>query len=141
MRKYVYIGAGGAAGAILRYLISGADIGRIANLPANTLLINVAGCFLLAFILTLNLENKAFSPNLSLGMATGFLGAFTTFSTVCRQTLDLMANGDYFSAANYIIVSGALGFSAAGLGFVLAKKLQTKKANKESFAMLEEEEQ
>jgi fluoride ion exporter CrcB/FEX len=46
MRKYIYIGAGGAAGAILRYLIYEMEIGQHSgSIPATTLFINTFGCF------------------------------------------------------------------------------------------------
>jgi CrcB protein len=126
MRKFVFIGIGGAAGAILRHLIAEVPIRNyMQNIPLGTLIINITGCFVLAFILTASIEIFKFGPNLRLGIATGFVGAYTTFSTVCRQTADLFAGGYYYSAVDYIVVSAALGFSATYFGVILARKAAT----------------
>ena len=122
MRKYVYIGLGGAAGAILRYLITAVHVEN-QNMPISTLFINISGCLALGFILTLALEILEFSPNLRLGIAVGFLGAYTTFSSVCKQTVDLMTLGNYFTAIIYISVSAVLGFGATYFGIILAREV------------------
>jgi fluoride ion exporter CrcB/FEX len=57
---------------------------------------NVLGAFALAFILTIAFEIWTFDSDIRLGVTTGFLGAFTTFSTLCKETVGLMQNGDIF---------------------------------------------
>lgn len=123
MKKYVYIGLGGASGAVFRYLIKQIPIYNPKEIPMDTLLINIAGCFLLAFILTSALDILRLRPNLKLGISAGFLGAFTTFSTLCKETAILMSNGRCFFAVFYIIASVILGFTAVYLGFALANKI------------------
>lgn len=124
MRKFIYIGLFGAAGAILRNLITQIPIENFQdNIPLNTLFINLTGCFALGFVMTAVLEAFKLNPDLRLGVATGFLGAYTTFSTLCGQTVDFIAAGYYFSAIDYIIVSAAFGFSATYFGAVLARKI------------------
>ena len=142
MRKVVYIGLGGIAGAIARYLITDMHFAvDFGNFPINTLLINCLGCFLLALLVTVALEILEFSPNVRLGIATGFLGAFTTFSSVCRQTVDLFAKGDMYTAAGYLVASAVLGFGATYFGYVLAQKvILMRRKNKEFSAMDKEDE-
>lgn len=124
MRKYMYIGCGGFAGAILRYLIEQVRIQNYhENVPLNTLFINISGTFLLAFIMTLALEVWEIDADVRIGITTGFIGAFTTFSTLCKETANLMRNGDYFSAISYITVSTMLGLAAAYIGVVLAREI------------------
>ena len=54
MRKYVFIGIGGVLGAIARFLIRGEHIYNYnEKIPLNTLIINITGCFMLAFVLTI----------------------------------------------------------------------------------------
>ncbi|MDD4321100.1 MAG: CrcB family protein [Acidaminococcaceae bacterium] len=53
------------------------------------------------------------------------IGAFTTFSTFCKETVELMVGGKYFLAASYMVVSSILGFAAIYLGTVLARKVIT----------------
>lgn len=131
MRKYILIGIGGFFGAIGRYLIKLIVIGGYReNIPLNTLFINIFGSFLLALILTLALEVWVFDPDIKLGVTTGFLGAFTTFSTFCKETVTLLRAGDYFSAISYLTVSVGLGLGAIYLGMILARELGPKLVKK-----------
>lgn len=127
MRKYVFIGAGSFIGAIFRYLMKNIQIhGCHESFPLNTLITNVGGAFLLALILTAALELRNFGADVRAGLTIGLLGAFTTFSTLCRETVGLMAGGDYSLAVAYMIISIALGLGSAYLGMALARRLGTK---------------
>ena len=128
MRKYLYIGAGGAIGAVLRYVIKGIHFDHYQEVvPLNTLMINVVGCFILAVILTLSIEILEFNPNIRLGIATGLIGAFTTFSTLCKETVELLYQGYYFSAISYVVISAFLGFMATYFGIIIAKEVIAKR--------------
>ncbi len=127
MRKYAFIGCGSFAGAVLRYLAKGIQIYNYhENIPLNTLLINILGAFMIAFILTIAYEVWAFDSDVRLGLTTGLLGAFTTFSTLCGETVGLLKAGDYFSAISYMTVSVMLGLASAYFGVVLARKIGSK---------------
>ena len=128
MRKFVFISAGGALGALLRHWLAAPGMeGLWAPIPAGTLTVNLAGCFALAFFLTVSLEVLHLSAHLRLGIATGVLGAFTTFSGICRETAGLLSAGSYGSAAVYILLTLACGFGATYLGVVLARKWARRK--------------
>lgn len=133
MRKYFYIGIGGAFGAILRYIIKGISINYNGNIPLNTLFINVTGSFLLAMILTISLEIWEVDIDIRLGVATGFLGAYTTFSTLCKETAVLIQKGFYFSAISYVVLSALLGFLSAYLGIILSREVISKIVKKEEY--------
>jgi len=123
MRKYIFIGVGGMTGALLRFLMKKIPIPfPIEWFPVNTLIINLIGCFALGFILTLALDILDFDPDIRLGIATGFIGAYTTFSTVCKEIVNLIFAGHYFSAFLYLILSCGLGFLCVYLGTMLARK-------------------
>ena len=81
---------------------------------------------MLALFLTIAFEVMAVDPDIRLGVSTGFLGAFTTFSTLCKETVTLMVSGEYFSAILYITVSTILGFAAAYFGTVMARETISK---------------
>ena len=115
MKKYLYIFIGGFIGAILRYLLK--------ELTLGTLITNVLGCFLIGLILTLAFEILDFDSNIRLGIVTGLLGAFTTFSTLCKESFILIATGEIFDSIIYILSTIALGLLAVYLGTVLAKKI------------------
>lgn len=129
MRKYVYMMIGGAAGAPLRVLLRNLPVwSHVGGIPVNTLAVNIIGSFFLAFFLAVAFEVAKFDADIRLGVSTGFLGAFTTFSTLSKETALLMFSGDYIPAISYILLSGGLGLAAAYLGAVLAGEYIAKRA-------------
>jgi CrcB protein len=120
MRKYIYIGIGGFLGAISRHLIQSIPV---SGIPLNTLMINLSGSLLIAILLTFSLEIREFDSDVKLGITTGFLGAYTTFSTLCKETVGLFQNGNYFSAIFYMTISALLGLLMAYFGIVIARKI------------------
>lgn len=133
MKKYIFISIGGALGAISRYLIKNIEITN-NNFPINTLIINITGSFLLAFILTIAFKYWNFNSNIRLGIATGFLGAYTTFSTMCKETSNLFIKNMYPIALCYISLSILLGLLFAYLGSILAHKIGAKLVHLNSIA-------
>lgn len=132
MRKFIFISLGGAAGAICRYLLKSSSVFlNFGIFPLDTLVINISGSFLLAVLLTMAFEFWEFDADIRLGMASGFLGAFTTFSTLCRETAVLLEQGYYQTAAAYIAFSAFLGLAAAYLGLILARELIQKLVRKD----------
>lgn len=124
MRKWIGIGLGGAAGAALRYLIRGVVfVTGTGGFPLNTLLINVAGSFALSLLLTAAGGIFALKPDLRLALTTGFLGAFTTFSTVCREIALLLSAGSYGTASLYALSTVLLGLLAAYLGYAIGNRI------------------
>ncbi|WP_277998797.1 fluoride efflux transporter CrcB [Moorella sulfitireducens (nom. illeg.)] len=119
---YIYIGIFGFLGAIARF-----EIGRyIATLwpsvfPLGTLIINILGCFAMSFILTYSLERLILGPELRLGITTGFIGSFTTFSTFSVETITLLTSGNITYAAIYVLVSTLGGLTAVMAGIILAR--------------------
>jgi len=127
MRKYIYISIGGGLGAVLRLAIENMNIWYYHdNFPFDTLIINIIGCFILALFLTVAYEVMEVDADIRLGLSTGLLGAFTTFSTLCKETVELMASGEHFLAISYIMGSTILGFAAAYFGIVLAREVIAK---------------
>lgn len=128
MKKVLFIAAGGCIGAILRYVIGEAYSARfLTSIPFNTLFINLAGCFLLALILTETFELLELNTDLRLGITTGLLGAFTTFSTFCKETVNLIYSGHFLIAALYFLLSAALGFAAAYAGFIVSRSISARR--------------
>ncbi|WP_291633966.1 fluoride efflux transporter CrcB [Clostridium sp.] len=131
MRKYTFIAIGGMLGAILRYIIKNIHLYHYKGIiPINTILINVSGSLILALILTISFEIFELDSDIRLGIATGFLGAYTTFSTLCKETVNLINQGNSYSAISYIALSTILGLAAAYLGVVLAREFVLNFKNK-----------
>lgn len=99
------VGVGGAAGAVVRWLVSRALPGRRA-----TLLVNLAGSLLLGL-----LAATAPAPYALLGV--GFCGALTTFSTFAVEVLE---GGDSGGGWRYAAISTAGCLAACALGLLLA---------------------
>lgn len=122
MRKYIYIGLFGFFGAVLRFVIKDMHIYPYKEaIPVNTLIINVTGSFIIALVLTIAGEAWQMKEELRLGITTGFLGAYTTFSSLCKETVQLINNGLYSSALSYVTMSTVFGLFAVYLGVNLAK--------------------
>jgi len=124
MAKYVLIGLGGFLGAISRYIVGDWAAQKWGALfPYGTLIINLAGSFLLGLFLSAATERLLIDPRLRLFLATGFLGAFTTFSTLTYESVDLWLNGGRWLALVNIVGSLLLGALMAWLGIWLGKQL------------------
>lgn len=83
----VAVGIGGFLGAILRYKV-GEWIDTENGFPLETLVVNLFGCLFLAWFFTITTKRWNINPKLKLGIGTGFIGAFTTFSTFSIETLN-----------------------------------------------------
>lgn len=115
---------GGALGAATRY---GTTLALQSSLrgsafPYATLLVNVVGCFLLAFLTEVGLRGMV-SPSLRLALGTGYLGALTTFSTFEVEGHALLAGGRAIAAAVYLGGNLVLGYLAVVLGRALALRM------------------
>ena len=131
MRKYIFIALGGILGAVLRYIIRNMHMYK-GVFPLNTLIINIIGSFILALILTLAFEVMDFDSDIRLGIATGFLGAFTTFSTMIKETVVLINSGYYYSAISYLVISTILGLVSAYFGIIIAREVISKMVNRQN---------
>ena len=121
MNKILLIGAGGFVGAIIRYWVGSyiQDLSKGAAFPYATLLINVTGCLVIGYLARLTLHN-VLSLEMRLLLITGFLGAYTTFSTFGNETVLLMQSNNSLLAYMYIAASIILGLGAVWLGQTLA---------------------
>jgi CrcB protein len=125
MTRWLTVGAGGFIGAITRYAIAvWIDSYWRRPFPLATFAINVSGCFLIGLLLSLAFMRTP-DPTLRLLLATGFLGAYTTFSTFELETNNLTVAGATGWAAANVIASVVAGFAAVRLGTALARLLTT----------------
>lgn len=115
---WLLIGVGGAIGAPMRYVVDSAVSNRASRsvLPWGTIVINVCGSAILGTLVKLT---AAHSPLYAVA-ATGFCGAFTTFSTFTWETLALAEDGYGALAIANVAVSLILGLGAAALAYAIA---------------------
>lgn len=118
------VSLGGAIGANARHLVGvWAREWWGAAFPWGTLLINVLGSLILGFYLTLAVERFPQRPFVRLLIATGFCGAFTTFSAFSYETVSLIPRGEVLAAAAYVGVSLIAGLLAVVVGARAARAI------------------
>lgn len=124
MKKYYLIAAGGAIGALLRFelkntssLFLSSDL--ILNFSYHILLINLFGCFLLGILNAVFSKTDRISVDVKLGITVGFVGAFTTFSTFCKESLTILDAGYVSAFFYYISASVVFGVSAVYIGHLI----------------------
>ncbi|WP_099221550.1 fluoride efflux transporter CrcB [Listeria costaricensis] len=122
---YLYVGVFSALGGMSRYAIS--LILPAATFPAATLTVNLLGCFLLAIVNQILAENEKIPAALVAGMGTGFVGAFTTFSTFSVDNIRLLMAGHYGTAISYMLISLIGGLLMAALGYLVAAKYRARR--------------
>jgi fluoride exporter len=123
MSRFLIVAIGGALGAMSRYgvaLVVATFWKR--DFPLATLLINISGSFILGFFSTFAAERTSFDPMWRLLIATGFVGAYTTFSTFEYETQRLTESGAIAWAALNVVTSVVAGFAAVHLGVFLARR-------------------
>ena len=126
MFTWIVIALGSAIGGVSRY-----GVGLLAarlwgqSFPVGTLMINVAGSFIIGLYGALTLADGPMpaSSDMRAFVMIGFCGGFTTFSSFSLQTLELFHAGETLAAALYVLLSNALCLAAVFLGYWLATRL------------------
>lgn len=106
MPGVIYVGLGGACGAIGRYFLS--LLPNEGRFPIWTLLTNVIGAVAIGFIVGIVEANPDVSPKELLFWKTGVCGGFTTFSTFSLEALMLMEQGKTLLGIVYVLLSVTL---------------------------------
>ncbi len=119
MNKYLLIAIGGSLGALSRYFVSYFCAKFIHTFPLGTLTVNVAGSFLITFIANLFLYTQI-DPIYTFLLITGFLGAFTTFSSFTYETLNLFKEKLYLLGFLNIFLNFFLAFLGGILGIIVS---------------------
>ena len=116
------IGAGGFLGAISRYLVDG-WVASIAGgaFPWGTLIVNLTGSFALGLLFALSVERGVLPPSLRAPVLIGFIGAYTTFSTLTLETWRLVESGSYVAAVGNLGGSMVLGMVAVVAGLAIGR--------------------
>ncbi|PIC69132.1 fluoride efflux transporter CrcB [Sporosarcina sp. P16b] len=122
MRERMYIGVAGAFGASTRLLIGHLLIVS-ASFPIATFLVNMMGTFILCYIVERARLLGSLSSLAVTVITSGFLGAFTTFSAVSVETVELLSDGFFGLAVAYVFSSLLGGLAMAALGFSFARRL------------------
>lgn len=116
MRAVFIIGLGGFVGAVLRYLLTLAPISEKTGFPVITLLVNIAGAFVIGILAGIAAKYPSFSGEWMQFLQIGICGGFTTFSTFALETTLLFGADKAGAGLLYVGLSLALGLGAVWLG-------------------------
>ena len=118
------IAVGGAAGAVSRYLVDVWVSERVASsFPWGTLVVNVSGSLVLGLLSALAIESSVLPANIRLPVMVGFVGAYTTFSTLMLESFRLVESGSAWIAVVNLFASVALGLLALVLGIAIGRSI------------------
>jgi CrcB protein len=121
---WLAISIGAVLGANTRYLVGGWIADRLGSaFPYGTLFINATGSFVIGVVLTLATERVGAPWWVRPGIAIGFLGSYTTFSTFSYETLSLVESGSWLAAAANVAGSVAACLVGVALGVILARAI------------------
>ena len=124
LTRIAAIAAGGAFGAVARYLINISPLHAVfGKFPLPTFVINITGSFLIGFLLILFTDKYDVGETMRFAVLVGFLGAFTTFSTFELELWELLREGHYPTALIYLILSITTGFLGVAAGISFAKRI------------------
>jgi len=120
----VLIAIGGAAGAVARYVVDTTVSQRIGGaFPWGTFVVNVSGSVALGFLFAITVERGILPASLRLPVLVGFIGAYTTFSTLMLESWRLAEDGALELAAANIVGSSIVGLAAMFTGLALGRAL------------------
>ena len=116
------IALGGAFGSVSRFLVA-QEMGRRFGdfLPYGTLAVNVLGSLALGWLVTIFLDHPEINSAIRLGIAVGFLGAFTTFSTFSVESVQLLLSGSISRSLLNIAANTVVCIGMCYLGIQIAR--------------------
>ncbi|SFQ99342.1 fluoride efflux transporter FluC [Desulfoscipio geothermicus] len=121
--RFFSVGVGGILGALARYAIS-LLLNDKGMLPWGTFAVNVGGCFFIALFLTLVLHKLSGQSYFVLAVATGFIGSFTTFSTLSVEGIVLFQTSAPL-ALLYLGLTLLVGFIFTWFGYATGQYILT----------------
>ncbi len=124
LKNIMLVGIGGFIGSVARFLVSRLNLSvEFYAIPVGTLTVNVAGSFIIGFLVGIAEKSMLMPQDLRLLLMVGFCGGFTTFSSFANENMMLMHNGQLLTLLLYTGLSIFLGFLAVYLGFVSSSVL------------------
>ena len=118
------VGAGGFFGAITRYLVDGWVTQVLGpQFPWGTMVINVSGSFVLGLLFALAIDRTALPAAIRGPILIGFIGAYTTFSTLTLESWRLVEAGSWPQAIANLVGSIVLGMVAVVAGLAIGRSI------------------
>jgi CrcB protein len=124
LEKLVLIALAGAAGTLSRYWLSGVVYDVVGkNFPWGTAAVNILGSFLFGLVWELGEGRFLLRSEVRTVVLTGFMGAFTTFSTFVFESAGFLEDGRYLPCLANVTFQTVLGFAAMFGGLALGRLL------------------
>ena len=118
--KWLLVMLGGSLGAASRYAVSLLTARLFGpQFPYGTMVVNLAGCFLIGLLFALADRSRLLTPDVRLLLLTGYLGALTTFSTFSLETVNAGRAGLTLQSLTNILINNLGGLSLTWLGLRL----------------------
>lgn len=122
MVSVLFVGLGGFAGAIARYIVDmRVSAWTGGTLPWGTFVINVSGSLLLGLLFALVVERATLPAEMRGPVMIGFLGAYTTFSTLALESWRMFEDGAWLVASANLIGSLVVGVLAVVVGVAIGR--------------------
>ena len=122
LTKLACLGLAGAAGTLARFWMSeGVKNSVLSTFPWGTWAVNILGCFLFGLVWVLAEERLLVPTEFRFFALTGFMGAFTTFSTYMFESVDLLRHDALLPAIANLVGQNVVGFAAVIAGMALAR--------------------
>lgn len=120
----IAIGLGGFAGAITRYAVDGWVSGLTrGSYPWGTFVVNASGSVLIGILFVLSVERSLVPAELRGPLLIGFVGSYTTFSTLALESWRLMDDGAWLAAGANLAGSILVGVTAVIIGLAIGRAL------------------
>ena len=123
MLKIFFIASGGAVGSLARYFVATGPLKNFIffDIPVAIISVNILGSFFFGIILGLIQSNFIVSENIKIFILSGFLAAFTTFSTFAWESVSLIQQEMYIKLVIYCLASITLSILFCLYGYNLGK--------------------
>ena len=122
IKNFLIVGVGGAVGSMLRYAVQKFfQAQTAAAFPTGTLLVNIAGCFLIGILWSLVSRSLTWNDEMKLLLMTGFCGGFTTFSAFTLEGIGLLKENRTVLFVIYLTASVLGGLLATFIGIRIVK--------------------
>ncbi len=121
MKQLLLVFFGGGLGSAVRYAIGKYLQVSSSGFPYATFTVNIIGCLLMGLVLGWATKIVGTSQQMTVLLATGFCGGFTTFSAFAYENQQFLKAGDFSMLAIYTVASFSLGILAVFLGMYLIR--------------------
>jgi len=118
----LFLAVGGAFGAVSRYLVQGwvQDLAG-GRFPWGTFAVNISGSFALGLVFALAMDRAVLAPEVRVPLMVGFIGSYTTFSTLMLESWVLVEEGDLARMLFNLMGSVAVGMVAVVAGLAVGR--------------------